>query len=652
MKLDVYVRHTRCTVCSVFIFHRDDWSILKSSLRLCPSAFRAALNSAQTLKMRARRLKVLDLYRRCLRSAAKCPQAHHADSMRIYVGMKFRESKYARDNVLIERLLREGEIELATMNSYHAIREEKKTFSLDIPVAPPNAGTVHASASLSSEAPAATRHTKRKTKAEIAALLNNAEAVVQPVSTAASAPARTRKPRVSQASKSASGAAADATSSASTGASATVAASASAQPQPVTQDVVLSNLLDEAAALLGEVELSAGSSALLQLQMTISSLDEAREAVKEAAQRGSKLGEQGMLLVRTAYAEVQELVSQLPLPEGSTTPRGGPLARFVPLPAYRAGSETTSSSSSSSSSAASKRKADAKQHRSVMRAVSRYMQEQEEDESMEYAGVGFEDEGDEEESQGSGARHRRSSTGAHALGDVDRDAAEFMDKLMGRSSGMNAGGMYGHRMQGGGMGGQARGHAVMGSGQGMGMGGQGQGPWNVMAKQTGIKGLIEIHPASPSPKANLPRWSGPKLGWTWPTPDPAGRDEDKEEKELKAKATSVDLLQGEKASRAMEGLKAAVSMTSSDHHADVKATAHAAKAGSSASGPKASRRVRGAGRAKEASKVPPATADVAQPAPAPAGAADEASAILKRAVDRLTHVQTPVTGGKGREGKD
>jgi hypothetical protein len=72
-----------------------------------------------------RRVRVLDLYRRCLRSAARCPDGNQAAFMRAVTRQRFRAAARSTDAGTVDHLLKEGEAELATMDYYHKVREEK-----------------------------------------------------------------------------------------------------------------------------------------------------------------------------------------------------------------------------------------------------------------------------------------------------------------------------------------------------------------------------------------------------------------------------------------------------------------------------------------------------------------------------------------------
>ncbi|OQS05066.1 hypothetical protein THRCLA_20725 [Thraustotheca clavata] len=61
------------------------------------------------------------LYKACLRSAAKCPAQVHRDTMKAYVGLKFREHMHVQDKKTIALLLKEGQEELDRMNYYHSM---------------------------------------------------------------------------------------------------------------------------------------------------------------------------------------------------------------------------------------------------------------------------------------------------------------------------------------------------------------------------------------------------------------------------------------------------------------------------------------------------------------------------------------------------
>lgn len=76
--------------------------------------------------MQARRQRVLDLYRRALRSAARCPSFRHQEEMRLYAREKFRGEARNRDPQVIEHLLKLGTEEVDSMDYFHALREEKE----------------------------------------------------------------------------------------------------------------------------------------------------------------------------------------------------------------------------------------------------------------------------------------------------------------------------------------------------------------------------------------------------------------------------------------------------------------------------------------------------------------------------------------------
>lgn len=90
---------------------------------------------------------MLDLYRRCLRSAARCPQYDHKMQMKAITRLKFKNNKHLRDPDLIASKLLEGEDELSQMNYYHSAREEKqgKTDKLTASAMSPAAAAAHAS---------------------------------------------------------------------------------------------------------------------------------------------------------------------------------------------------------------------------------------------------------------------------------------------------------------------------------------------------------------------------------------------------------------------------------------------------------------------------------------------------------------------------
>ncbi|KAF2073430.1 hypothetical protein CYY_005247 [Polysphondylium violaceum] len=67
---------------------------------------------------------VLNLYKRCLESAQRCPKFVNRIMMESYVRQKFRDNKDidSRDFETIQSLLRQGEEELKSMNTYHDLR--------------------------------------------------------------------------------------------------------------------------------------------------------------------------------------------------------------------------------------------------------------------------------------------------------------------------------------------------------------------------------------------------------------------------------------------------------------------------------------------------------------------------------------------------
>ncbi|EKX44452.1 hypothetical protein GUITHDRAFT_109575 [Guillardia theta CCMP2712] len=71
--------------------------------------------------MISRRL-VRNLYKRCVRSAQRCPQAPWRKTMHDYVRMKFRER--SNDDLMVR--LTAGEIELKEMEYYHSCREKRE----------------------------------------------------------------------------------------------------------------------------------------------------------------------------------------------------------------------------------------------------------------------------------------------------------------------------------------------------------------------------------------------------------------------------------------------------------------------------------------------------------------------------------------------
>ena len=85
----------------------------------------SASASASAAPRAARRLAVLALYRRCLRSAARCPAYDQRQTMWLYARGRFRDARAERDPARVAHLLAEGAAELATMDSFHAVRDAK-----------------------------------------------------------------------------------------------------------------------------------------------------------------------------------------------------------------------------------------------------------------------------------------------------------------------------------------------------------------------------------------------------------------------------------------------------------------------------------------------------------------------------------------------
>jgi hypothetical protein len=67
----------------------------------------------------------ISLFRRCLRSARRCPAFEKKEELLKYTKLRFDDSRKVRDPKLITHLLAEGEEELRTMNTFHAAREER-----------------------------------------------------------------------------------------------------------------------------------------------------------------------------------------------------------------------------------------------------------------------------------------------------------------------------------------------------------------------------------------------------------------------------------------------------------------------------------------------------------------------------------------------
>ncbi|EGC33545.1 hypothetical protein DICPUDRAFT_36559 [Dictyostelium purpureum] len=71
---------------------------------------------------------VLNLYKRCLYSAKRCPKFQNQLMMESYIKLKFRSNKdvHQRDFETIETLIKQGEEELKSMNEYHELRSKSK----------------------------------------------------------------------------------------------------------------------------------------------------------------------------------------------------------------------------------------------------------------------------------------------------------------------------------------------------------------------------------------------------------------------------------------------------------------------------------------------------------------------------------------------
>ncbi|EQC37194.1 hypothetical protein SDRG_05420 [Saprolegnia diclina VS20] len=77
--------------------------------------------------MSALRREVVQVYRHCLQSAARCPEQTHRATMRAYVQMKFRDKAHVRDAKAIALLLADAKEELERMNYYHSMYQSGQT---------------------------------------------------------------------------------------------------------------------------------------------------------------------------------------------------------------------------------------------------------------------------------------------------------------------------------------------------------------------------------------------------------------------------------------------------------------------------------------------------------------------------------------------
>lgn len=68
----------------------------------------------------------VSLYRRCLRSARRCPAFEKKEELLKYTRLRYEDSRGVRDPAVVKHLLALGEEELLTMNSFHAAREAKE----------------------------------------------------------------------------------------------------------------------------------------------------------------------------------------------------------------------------------------------------------------------------------------------------------------------------------------------------------------------------------------------------------------------------------------------------------------------------------------------------------------------------------------------
>lgn len=68
----------------------------------------------------------ISLYRRCLRSARRCPAFEKREELARYTRLRYEDGRRVRDPATVRHLLSLGEEELLTMNSFHAAREAKE----------------------------------------------------------------------------------------------------------------------------------------------------------------------------------------------------------------------------------------------------------------------------------------------------------------------------------------------------------------------------------------------------------------------------------------------------------------------------------------------------------------------------------------------
>jgi len=73
------------------------------------------------------RRQVLQVYKKCLQSAAKCPEQTHRETMRYYVQLKFRANMRVRDRQAIQNLIADAQEELNQMEYYHSMYRASKT---------------------------------------------------------------------------------------------------------------------------------------------------------------------------------------------------------------------------------------------------------------------------------------------------------------------------------------------------------------------------------------------------------------------------------------------------------------------------------------------------------------------------------------------
>lgn len=72
------------------------------------------------------KLKILSLYKRCLKSAQKCPDKMQRNAMIDYVKLSFKRNINIENKNVINELYRKGIEEVESMEMYHRIAKLKK----------------------------------------------------------------------------------------------------------------------------------------------------------------------------------------------------------------------------------------------------------------------------------------------------------------------------------------------------------------------------------------------------------------------------------------------------------------------------------------------------------------------------------------------